>query len=73
MAMPDADFREFRFVPTDRYWSDVVYVQTQRQPVIPARDAPRRSRSGPVRIVRHANVCDVCHLQRAERTGVCGC
>jgi hypothetical protein len=72
--MPDADFREFRWQPTDPTWSDVRYVQTRRQAVIPAPGARRRgrSRNGPVIIIRHARMCDDCNLQ-AARSGVCGC
>jgi hypothetical protein len=70
--MPHADFQPFSWVPTDRFWSDVIYVQDQNPKVInTAPDAPtRRNRSGPVRIVRHPNVCQRCQLQ-SVRSGVC--
>lgn len=62
--MPHEDFQPFNWKPIDRYWTDVRYVQDQRVPVYSLdRPAPRRSRSGPVSIKRHPNVCQRCNLQ----------
>lgn len=63
--MPHEDFQPFAWKPTDPSWSDVRYVQQPRVSVYALQPpaASRRGRNGPVRTVRHANVCQACNLQ----------